>query len=120
MRLLLLPVFALLLSSCATILSGTTDPVRFTSKPSGAEVYANGNYVGTTPCSVDLKKKDYSVELRLKGYQTGRASISSSTGGGWIIADVLFGGLVGIVVDAATGAWNSFDSDHVHANFVAE
>lgn len=107
------------LSGCATILSGSSETIHFTSSPSGAEVYANGNYICTTPCSADLKKNDeYSVELVLEGYpKTGRTRLTTSTGGGWIIADVLFSGLIGIVVDAATGSWNSFDQNSVHTKF---
>jgi hypothetical protein len=35
-------------------------------------------------------------------------------GAGWVVLDVL-AGLVGIIVDAATGAWYELDQDAVNA-----
>lgn len=120
MRSLLLPALCvtLLLSGCAAILSGTKQRVSFTSDPPGAQVVANGQTICTTPCSAELKKKnDYTIEIRKSGYAPGRAQLESSVGGGWIVADILFGGLIGIAVDGLTGAWNSFDNDSVHVSF---
>jgi len=38
---------------------------------------------------------------------------------GWIILDVL-AGLVGVIVDAATGAWYSFDQKNVDAILIKQ
>jgi hypothetical protein len=45
-------------ASCATILSGTKQEIRFNSSPSGAKVIVNGKDMGlTTPCVATLKRK---------------------------------------------------------------
>jgi archaellum component FlaF (FlaF/FlaG flagellin family) len=49
-----------------TVRNGT---VNFTSNPSGAEVYVNGTYVGTTPTgSFSYPQGSYTVQFRLGGY----------------------------------------------------
>jgi len=49
---------AFLLSSCATILSGSKQDIRLTSTPSEAKVLVNGQDKGLiTPCMVTLKRK---------------------------------------------------------------
>jgi hypothetical protein len=57
-RTLLLILLAIAISSCATILSGTKQPIRINSFPSGAKVIINGKDKGLiTPCVVNLKRK---------------------------------------------------------------
>ena len=53
-----------LLSNCAAIFKGTTEEVNFYSRPSGAEVYVNGQFRGNTPLlNLRLKSdKDYFIE----------------------------------------------------------
>ena len=58
-----------LLTSCAAILKGTSQTVTFTSEPSGAEVFIDGQSRGVTPLSVKLKKNKYdTVMIKKKGY----------------------------------------------------
>lgn len=84
------------------------------SDPQGAQVYVNGDYVGTTPVKIELKNnKDYSIEFRKDGYRSKTYQLGKHLGAGWIILDVLFG-LVPVVVDAITGDWYNLDSDHVN------
>jgi len=42
-------VLAMVISGCATILDGSSQPVNFNSSPNGARIYVNGMEVGTTP-----------------------------------------------------------------------
>jgi hypothetical protein len=69
----------LLLSSCATVFKGSTQPVTFNSVPEGAEVIIDGNLMGRTPMTVNLKKSKHSTALiRLEGYETGTINLSTS------------------------------------------
>jgi Domain of unknown function (DUF4384)/PEGA domain len=53
--------------------------VNFTSNPSGAEVYINGQYVGVTPTgSFSYAQGNYTAEFRLGGYNTVSLSFSVS------------------------------------------
>ena len=107
--------FILLLSNCATIFKGTSEEVNFNSEPQKAEVFVNGQSMGVTPIALKLEsKKTYTIEFRKDGYKSKTYNITNHVGAGWIILDVL-AGLVGVIVDAATGAWYSLDQKNVNA-----
>ena len=63
-----------LLSSCATIMKGTTSQVSFDSNPKGAQIYAvtkKGKIeIGTTPTVSTISKKTKSIEFRMDKYYT--------------------------------------------------
>ena len=61
----------ILLTGCATVLSGTKQTITFESSPSGASVYLDGEKVGVTPFTDKLKKNKYSsFRIELDGYET--------------------------------------------------
>lgn len=108
-------VFVFTLEGCATIFSGSYDEVDLSSEPSGAKILVNGKDEGNTPMTVRLKKsKEYTIEFVKDGFQTKSLRMTYGLGAGWLILDIL-SGLVGIIVDAATGNWNSFDYDSYKA-----
>ncbi|MGB9588967.1 MAG: PEGA domain-containing protein, partial [Armatimonadota bacterium] len=83
--------------------------------PAGAQVYVNGTLMGTTPISLKLQKqKTYTIEFKKEGYHTRTVQLTNSVGAGWIVLDVL-GGLIPVIIDAATGSWYSLDQDNVNA-----
>lgn len=94
-------------SGCATIMKGTTQKISVSSHPSGANVLADGSPCGITPCSVELKRKDdHVIIVRKEGYEDGVVQVSKVMGG-MIIGNLLFGGILGAGVDAASGSmWN--------------
>jgi len=105
----------LLLNGCASIFKGTSNNVNFNSDPSGAKVYVNGYLMGKTPIKLKLEsKKVYNIEFKKEGFETQTYTITNHVGVGWVILDV-FGGLVPVIVDAATGAWYSLDQDNINA-----
>lgn len=107
--------FFFLSSSCATLFKGTSQEVNFNSDPQKAEVWVNGTKMGETPIALKLEcKKTYTIEFKKEGYETKSYTITNHVGAGWIILDVL-AGLVGVIVDAATGAWYSLDQKNVNA-----
>lgn len=104
-----------LFTSCATLFKGSTDTVDFSSDPTGAKVYVNGSLLGTTPVQLELKSKNsYTIEFKKDGYETKTVVLNNSVGGGWIVLDIL-GGLIPVVIDAATGNWYELDQEHVNA-----
>lgn len=112
----MLLVFVFALEGCATIFSGSYDEVDLSSEPTGAKILVNGKDEGNTPMTVRLKKsKEYTIEFVKDGFQTKSLRMTYGLGAGWLILDIL-SGLVGIIVDAATGNWNSFDYDSYKAN----
>lgn len=98
------------LSSCAAVLGSKTAEVTTVSDPPGAEVYLDGNRLGTTPVIVRLPHKPSStLVFKRSGYRDATCFLQSSTQAGWVILDVLFG-LVPIVIDAATGDWKQISN----------
>ncbi len=71
-KLVLLLILIPLLAGCATIFSGTSDDITFTSDPEGATVYINGVQRGQTPTTVQVSRDTSAprVRLELEGYRT--------------------------------------------------
>ena len=113
---IILVVFLFLLtSSCATLFKGNSSKLDINSNPQGAQVYVNGGYMVDTPVRLKLvSKHTYSIEFRKEGYKTKTVNITNKVGVGWIILDVL-GGLIPVIIDAATGAWYELDQKNVNA-----
>ncbi len=104
-----------LTTACATIFQGSNQKVAMSSEPGGAKVYVNGQYMGTTPFEIKLeRKKTYNIEFRKEGFQNKTVVLTNSIGAGWIVLDIL-GGLIPVIIDAATGNWYSLDQDNVNA-----
>jgi hypothetical protein len=114
MSFLLLGTFGVV--GCAAIFHGTKDDVKFSSKPEQCEVWIDGEYRGITPLKLTLKSdKEYNVEIKKSGFTTYTARITNGLAGGYIVLDVLFTGLLGIIVDAATGSWITLDQTNINA-----
>ena len=112
---ILVLVFVLINTNCATVFKGTTQDVRFNSDPQRAEVWINGVKMGETPMNLKLEsKKSYTIEFRKEGWTSEIRNITNHIGVGWIILDIL-GGLVPVIVDAATGAWYKLDQENIDA-----
>ena len=101
---------ALLLPGCATVVNGTTQTMTVNTAPQGAACTleregANIGMVTATPGMVSFSKsgKELAVTCNKPGYlaATARAVPSFS---GWTFGNLLLGGIVGVVVDASTGA----------------
>ena len=59
-------------TSCATILSGTSDEIRFDSDPEGASIMLDGLKLGKTPATVTIKRPGFGnkeITLKLDGYE---------------------------------------------------
>lgn len=104
---------------CATLFASKSTSVPAGSEPSGAEVFVDGNRVGMSPTTVELDhKRDHTVTFRKAGYKEVTCTVTRSVGAGWVILDVL-GGLLPVVIDAATGSWNSLKPKLCNVNLPA-
>lgn len=113
-RLLSAVVVVVSLTGCATLFGSSNKGVTFTSEPTGAEVIINGQSFGRTPLSLNLKQKgDYAITFREAGYEDRAFRLNNHVGAGWVVLDVL-GGLIPVVIDAATGSWYSLNDSSVH------
>ncbi len=58
------------LFASATLFHGSTQNISINSQPNGANVYVDGQLMGTTPVTLSLKKGKYStIEIRNKCYK---------------------------------------------------
>ena len=100
---LTISIFLLFTQACGTIMQGTTQQVGISSNPSNASVTINGQNHGNTPMIIELKRKDsHMVRIQLDGYQPYETNLTRSTSG-WVWGNIVFGGLIGLVVDASAG-----------------
>jgi hypothetical protein len=115
------------MTACCSIVSKSTYPVTISSNPPGASFTlkkANGIAMSTgiTPATITLSSSSgyfqpakYIVEFTRKG-MTQSVPLNASING-WYFANLLFGGIIGLlIVDPATGAMWRLD-DNVIATF---
>lgn len=97
-----------MLSACSTVTRGTTTQIQIESEPSGATVTTSLNHQCTTPCTVTVSRKDeFTVHFKLGGYKDQSVFVKTILAPGGMAGfagNVVLGGVVGMGVDAATGA----------------
>jgi len=100
-------------SGCATVIKGTSQSVAITTPPTeGAQCVLPSkeeNWQITSPgvATVQKSKEDIQVRCEKPGWQTATATIPSNFQG-WTLGNLLIGGVIGVGVDAATGAMNEY------------
>lgn len=106
-----------MLSACATLVNGSSQNVTVSTNPPGANctldrVGARIGAIPVTPGSVrlDKSKNDLSVTCSKEGYQTATVAHAPSFGAA-TFGNLIAGGIVGVVVDAASGANYSYPDD---------
>ncbi|MDQ0394847.1 translation initiation factor 2 [Labrys monachus] len=100
---------AIMLAGCASVTRGTTEHVQFVSVPAGAQVTTTAGITCTaTPCSIEMSRKmEFIASFEKEGYQRLDIPVSTKVSGGGaagMAGNIILGGVVGIVADAATGA----------------
>lgn len=110
-RLLLAAAIASPCIGCASVTRGTTENISISSTPAGATAEISGLDNPTTcvtPCVVQAKRSaDITVTLNKEGYEPQVIPLTKEipgTGAAGFAGNVLLGGLVGMGVDAVTGA----------------
>jgi len=103
------------LIGCATIMKGSSQDINFSSNPAGAQIKINGTSMGNTPVVLKLKTGDeQSVRFELDGYLPYETKITKSISG-WIWGNIVFGGIIGLIVDFSTGAVYKLNQDQISA-----
>lgn len=98
-----------LISGCATITRGSDDVLQIITEPSGAQVQtSNGMSCSSTPCALKMpRRSDLVVNITKQGCQPVAVNVTHKTadsGAAGVAGNVLVGGLIGLAVDASTGA----------------
>lgn len=104
---LILVVLVCWLSGCATIFGAKQKDFDLRSDPDQADVYENGHKIGTTPAKLRLSNlKEHTFVFKKLGYNPASCTLEKGTDAGWVIGTILGWGLLGVVVDGATGNWS--------------
>lgn len=104
------------MTACGTIIHGTTQEVGVTSSPSGATVYINNSRIGESPITQSLSRGNtHAVKIELDGYQSFEMIINREVSG-WVWGNIIFGGLIGLAVDAATGGMYKLNPEQINAS----
>ena len=90
-------VIGIISSSCVALL-GRRQTVYIDSQPQGAKVYAEGNYIGITPCAFRTKRVKKEFTFEKEGYEskTIQANTKNNNAIWW---NTLFTGFIGVLVD---------------------
>jgi hypothetical protein len=115
MRLLVILAGVLSVAACSTITRGTTQAVAIqTPGVEKADCELRSEGIGTktvvSPASIVLDKSMHSVQVtcRKKCYTDGQGVIASQTEE-MTAGNILVGGVVGLAVDASSGAMNKYE-----------
>ena len=101
------------LSGCATIITGSTQSIAINTPPTSGADCSLSNSEGTwnvaSPGQVTVAKSkhDISVHCTKSGWQDADSTVASGFQA-WTLGNIILGGLIGIGVDAMTGAINEY------------
>lgn len=100
---LALGLAAVLPTACATIISGKHQEVQVISSPSGAKASTSGQTI-ITPGTFTLRRDtNHVIAIEKEGYISETVTLTSGVGPA-VAGNIIFGGLIGGGIDAATGA----------------
>ena len=117
-------IFALaaLCGGCATVTRGSTEQIQILSEPPGADARTSMGYMCVTPCTLQVGRKDeFTVTISKPGFETAQVPVNtkvSGKGGAAVAGNVIIGGLIGLGVDASTGAGLDHDPNPVSVDLV--
>ena len=112
-------IASLAVAACASIIHGTRQDVGISSSPSAAQVTVDGLQTGTTPVVAHLTRKDnHIVRIELAGYKPYETTLTRKVSG-WVWGNIVFGGLIGLAVDAISGGLYNLTPEQVSGTLLA-
>ncbi|MEM9481462.1 MAG: PEGA domain-containing protein [Verrucomicrobiota bacterium] len=111
-------LIAQLFSNCATIVRDDEQAVSFSSDPPGADLTIDNRPYGMTPTMVKVERDrgDRIISVSKEGYHTTTFALGEKPSA-MVLGNIIFGGIVGVGVDALTGDNKEYDS-HVHVELI--
>lgn len=118
-RRVVIAIASLAVAACCSIIHGTHQDVGISSNPTSARVTIDGQTAGTTPVVAHLTRKDnHFVRIELPGYKPYETTLTRKVSG-WVWGNIVFGGLIGLAVDAINGAMYNLTPEQVSAALLA-
>lgn len=111
---------AILLGGCATVVAGTSQTIEIATEPEGASCALSREGDGSlgavvpTPGKINVarRKNPIQVACTKEGYEETTDALRSKFSGA-TIGNVLLGGIVGLAIDAASGANNTYPEKNI-------
>ena len=121
MKQIALVLIALSSVRCASIVHGTSQKIPVTSQPPGADVVVkciDGEFKAPsqTPTQIVLRRNRQDCEVRVEkpSFEPHLVQLSRNMSG-WYLGNILIGGIIGLIVDAANGAMYTQSPGQIHA-----
>lgn len=97
------------LAACASVTRGTTETVKVYASPEGAMIATSiGMTCNTSPCLLEVSRKtEFTVTVSKEGYKDQTVHVGTVVAPGGVAGmagNVLVGGVIGVGVDAVSGA----------------
>ncbi|MDM1553526.1 PEGA domain-containing protein [Chryseobacterium indologenes] len=111
LSIVLLLGIALSTTSCATIFTGTSDKITFNSSPEGAKVIHKGEEKCVTPCTAPISRSlsKQIVTIEKEGFSSQEIKLDKNFNAVTLL-NILFGGAIGVGIDAATGSLTKYST----------
>src|SRR4051812_37893672 len=98
----------LMLGACASVTRGLNNQIQFSSNPPEASVRTSMGFQCVTPCTLQVGRKDeFDVVFSKAGYITETVPVRTriaGAGAAGFVGNAVLGGVVGMGVDAVSGA----------------
>jgi hypothetical protein len=110
MRVVAALLACLALGGCASATRGWTEQISIASSPSGAQATVSGSesHICVTPCAVQVNRNsELQVKIEMDGYEPEVVVLTrevAATGAAGFAGNILLGGVIGMGVDAVSGA----------------
>ncbi|TLX24923.1 PEGA domain-containing protein [Chryseobacterium indologenes] len=108
-------------TSCATIFTGSKDAISFSSAPEGAKVIHKGIEKCVTPCTADISRSlsRQTVTFEKEGLVTKQVKLTK-TFNPVTLLNILFGGAIGVGIDAATASLTKYSPKKYNVEMEAQ
>jgi hypothetical protein len=120
MKRFMIAAAAFALAGCASIMHGTSQDVGISSSPTNAQVTIDGRVGAVTPYVAKLSRKDnHIVKIAVDGYAPAELTMTRKVSG-WVWGNVVFGGLIGLAVDAISGGLYKLTPEQLQATLAQQ
>ena len=105
-------------AGCGVIFGGVRQSIRAMSSPDGVSLTtAPATMDYKTPTSLSMQRKqEYVLTFSMPGYTSQTVQLQRSMRTGILVLDIILTGLIGVVVDAATGGWYKLSPEVVNVS----
>jgi hypothetical protein len=108
------------LTACASIMHGSSQDIGISSTPTSASVTIDNTAKGQTPFVAKLSRKDnHVIHIAADGYEPADLTLTRNVSG-WVWGNLVFGGLIGLAVDAITGGLYKLTPDQLNATLAKQ